>query len=407
MLPAEKPVSPTADATTPATRSFGRVLNSIQGLQQRLDDFSVEDVTHAQNKTENLIRELSFLQGKLNRLAIIQQSLTDSLTDSRRTISEMPGDNFELAALDNMEIYPTLHMLIKANNLIELVRARAPSFTKYIDDCTATRERAKVIRLTGDPQSIKGLPSPLLQLQAIPASETSGVGMRSLVPSESVGNEFIPDGLGELPPTSERADLLPAVMSEASGLDISRSENSNQDSPTEKLAAQPEGAADKKKKPTATNFDYNESLLEDLISTYGDFTGAPNLSPPRKKPKPAKPKAAEQKKSTPNVTLRATNIADAPRASTSVTVLRPQSESTKIPETEIISGVEARLPHTAAESVRALTKHSEIDRQLKNIIKNYGEYDLYELHTSPNLKLVGIAVIALLALVLGGFYFFK
>lgn len=403
MLPAKKQVSPTADANTPAARGFGRVLNSIQGLQQRLGDFSVEDVTHTQNKAENLIRDLSFLQRKLNGLAIIQQTLSDT----RRTISKMPEDNFELADLDSLKTYPTLHVLVKANKLIEVVRARAQSFAKYIDDWIATRESAAAITVTTDPRSIKELPSPLLQLEAIPAAEASAVAIRSLVLSETVANEFAPASLDELAPKIERADLLPSLMAEASQSQISGSENSDQDSPTENLAAQTQGAIDKKKNPTAANSGFNQRLLDDLISTYGDFTGAPNLSPPRKKPKPAKPKAAEQKKTTANVALGAANIGPAPRALASVTVLTPESVSTKITQAAIIPLLEVQLPQTAEENVRALTKHSEIDRELKNIIKNYGEYDLYQRHTSPNLKVAGIVAIALLALVLGGFYFFK
>ncbi|HET6892569.1 MAG TPA: hypothetical protein VFH31_15805, partial [Pyrinomonadaceae bacterium] len=201
MLPAKKQVSPTVDANTPAARGFGRVLNSIQGLQQRLGDFSVEDVTHTQNKAENLIRDLSFLQRKLNGLAIIQQTLSDT----RRTISEMPEDNFELAALDSLETYPTLHVLVKANKLIEVVRARAQSFAKYIDDWIATRESAAAITVTADLQSIKELPSPLLQLEAIPAAEASAVVIRSLVLSETAANEFAPASLDELAPKIERA----------------------------------------------------------------------------------------------------------------------------------------------------------------------------------------------------------
>ena len=54
-----------------------------------------------------------------------------------------------------------------------------------------------------------------------------------------------------------------------------------------------------------------------------------------------------------------------------------------------------------------MTKQGEIDRQLKSIIKDYGEYDLYQRHNPLNLKVAGIVAFALLALVLGGFYFLK
>jgi hypothetical protein len=49
----------------------------------------------------------------------------------------------------------------------------------------------------------------------------------------------------------------------------------------------------------------------------------------------------------------------------------------------------------------------EIDRQLKNIIKDYGEYDLYSHQKSTNIKTAAIAAAAVLGLILGGLYFFK
>jgi uncharacterized protein HemX len=52
-------------------------------------------------------------------------------------------------------------------------------------------------------------------------------------------------------------------------------------------------------------------------------------------------------------------------------------------------------------------KHGELDRQLKNIIKDYGEYDLYSHQSSTNVKKLALATFAALALMLGVWYFFK
>src|SRR5438034_11635646 len=86
MLPAQKEETVPANLAAPQLGGFGKVLNSIQGLQQRLDDFSVEDVSRAQAKAENLIRELSLLQLKLTGLAVMGQALTDVI----RTIEAIP-----------------------------------------------------------------------------------------------------------------------------------------------------------------------------------------------------------------------------------------------------------------------------------------------------------------------------
>src|ERR687891_2904818 len=106
MFPAQKQETPPPAATPSAAGGFGKVLNSIQGLQQRLDDFSVEDVSRAQSKTENLIRELSLLQLKLNGLSMMEQVVTDA----RRTIISIPDNNFDLVDFASLEKYPTLHL---------------------------------------------------------------------------------------------------------------------------------------------------------------------------------------------------------------------------------------------------------------------------------------------------------
>ena len=56
----------------------------------------------------------------------------------------------------------------------------------------------------------------------------------------------------------------------------------------------------------------------------------------------------------------------------------PEEVSAKVRQTEIISSLEAQQPKPAEENVTNLTKQGEIDRQLKSIIKDYGEYDLYQ-----------------------------
>jgi hypothetical protein len=44
---------------------------------------------------------------------------------------------------------------------------------------------------------------------------------------------------------------------------------------------------------------------------------------------------------------------------------------------------------------------------LKNIIKDYGEYDLYSQQPSTNIKTAALAAAAALGLLIGGFYLLK
>jgi hypothetical protein len=89
----------------------------------------------------------------------------------------------------------------------------------------------------------------------------------------------------------------------------------------------------------------------------------------------------------------------------------PSREETKAFELPAIATPEKQKPRAAADAkekkLSALSKHGELDRQLKSIIKDYGEYDLYPPQSSINFKMAALGAFAVLALVLGGFYFFR
>jgi hypothetical protein len=371
MFPAQKQDTPPADATASAAGGFGKVLNSIQGLQQRLDDFSVEDVSRAQSKAENLIRELSLLQLKLNGLAITEQVLTDA----RRTIVSIPENNFDLVDFDTLEKYPTLHLLVKASTLVELVRVRAQAFANYIDELNAARESAEAITVNFEPQGSKASASPFPQLGASAAFEAGG--------GENATAEL----------------LVPRVQLDELPAQKPGPEKGGRHSQSASLLDQPHGGSDKKK-TTAAKSGFNQRLLDDLIDTYGDFASSPNLPALLKATKPVMPKASEYEPFAAHSVKRedVTLPAVLPEA-VRVKVGTAKPVPTKITQDEIIFPPAVEHPRP--------TKQNEIDRQLKNIIKDYGEYDLYQRHSSLNLKVVGILTFAFLLLVLGGLYFFR
>jgi hypothetical protein len=68
---------------------------------------------------------------------------------------------------------------------------------------------------------------------------------------------------------------------------------------------------------------------------------------------------------------------------------------------------EFEKPLEDSRSAPNLQKAGELDRQLKKIIKDYGEYDLYSKQSSVNLTTGGIALFVVLGLVLGALYFFQ
>ncbi len=94
------------------------MLNSIQGLQQRLDDFSIEEVSRAHAKTHVLIREINNLQARLNTLA----KLTDVVFSVNAQIAAMPEENFDLVGPDSLEKHPQLRAIVQAGKLIRMHR---------------------------------------------------------------------------------------------------------------------------------------------------------------------------------------------------------------------------------------------------------------------------------------------
>ena len=87
MLPAKKQEArPETPQNSPAssTMGFGKVLTSIQGLQQRLEDFSVEDVVRTEADAKSLVLELSQLQIKLETLAGLKQFVASANQSNQR-----------------------------------------------------------------------------------------------------------------------------------------------------------------------------------------------------------------------------------------------------------------------------------------------------------------------------------
>jgi hypothetical protein len=177
-------------------------------------------------------------------------------------------------------------------------------------------------------------------------------------------------------------------------------------SASQHTAANQPAKASKIYNPGKSTFD--QRLLDDLIKSYGDFASfsgrtiasdealnSASLGAPHSQPVEAPPDSRSA-----DVEIR------------SLTTGWPQAEvkpALPPPETpaEIIRVIETEEPKTAPQSGTSLTRHGEIDRQLKSIIKDYGEYDLYSHRSSLKTKVAAIVAFALLGLVMVGFYFLK
>ncbi len=119
MLTAENNQTPDDNSNTgpmSTVGGFGNVLKSVQGLQQRLSDFSLDDVTAAEANANTLIHRTASVQQKLIELA----NLKRNLTAVARTIHQIPETDFDLISPDSLERHPQLHAIVKTSKIIRL-----------------------------------------------------------------------------------------------------------------------------------------------------------------------------------------------------------------------------------------------------------------------------------------------
>ena len=132
---------------------------------------------------------------------------------------------------------------------------------------------------------------------------------------------------------------------------------------------QTEAAATTSQSPmAASEANFDQRFLEDLIKDYGEFTILPRSTT-----------KVEVKK---ELELEPTTVT--PRAHKATTINLPTQPNLPSPR-----------------------KDGDLDRKLKKLIKDYGEYDLYSRQTPLKLKTGVAAAFLVLTLIFSGFYFFS
>lgn len=458
MLTAQNKQTPIdAGLSTGSTSSiggFGKVFNSIQGLQQRLGDFSIEDVTSAEGKANTLIRRLALLQNELNRLA----NLKHCLADAEDMIRQIPEPDYDLIGPASLEKHPQLHAIVKANKVIRLHRllkiakasAESVSFDPEVGRLEVTSPLAPAIaptkaqkypepvakidpKVNADKHATARLegkvsPSQVIELPARPTSiETeafSGLACEEAEPIAAVEDDAPSLTRVELEPTqctySEAStpivptDTLPEpfpvgetkveIYAMEAAIDQSTSARERmQDLQTPIPATTHRLQSNVVTSTTAPEFDderaltsidsvFDQRLLDELIQNYGEFAPFAKASASR----------LEMLKQDSNLATPHVGTSTAPIEAP----LRPEPKFVAL---EPVTEVEATAVEIVEVSVPNVRSNGDLDRQLKKIIKDYGEYDLYShsSHSSGTLKKSGIAAFIILGLVLSGVYFLR
>src|SRR6266550_909541 len=441
MLPAQTQefqpeMAPVQHTPTPTVYGFGKVLTSIQGLQQRLENFSVEDVSRAETDAKNLIQQLSVLQVKLHCLA----ELKKFVVSANAQISEIPAENFDQIAPDGLENHPQLHAIVQASKLIRFHRIMKAA--KAGAEFISFDPESGVLNIApsaapdrmGEREAELSPPSPgpefshLFDPQVEAHSELTATeaGSASTEPIQTDKDHEWVFSTDTEPQTSNDA-----VMDHVFELAAAESRKlTNADligkSQSDTLADGREAQTIETKVSPISVTGFDQRLLSDLIETYGEFTVKAKLpgtteapqatqfesrefqmvAAPVQEPKSTKKQPAnlqtlsapdiEQSESEERQTLPALLLSPKPEDSKSHELLAVRAPKTSESE-----------PFEREQRAPAISKHGELDRQLKSIIKDYGEYDLYSHRSSMNFKTAAIGAFAVLALVLGGFYFFK
>ena len=369
-----KVVSSTSN--TPSLAGFGKVLNSIQGLQQRLDDFSVDDISEATEKARTLAVRLSELQRQLATLTEINQSIATV----RTAVDHAANETRELTKLEGLDRPLQLQAIAQASNLIRFPRVmkaakdgpRVSSVNFIATDSRINTSKTEASKPTANPAESDKNPSESLQTSQIETLSASPdetvVGLNATEPPTNTA-------LAQVQETQPLREEPPARSGQVSQSDTVKVHNPTLRTEAKATpVAQPvfeslETAIERQTEaPVSTSADFDQRLLDDLIKNYGEFAASPNLPASIK---PAAKSAAKSKRET------------------------EHAES------------KARVGEFTKKNLPAVKKEGELDRQLKKLIKDYGEYDLYPQQSPVNLKNGVIAAVLLLALVFSGFYFFS
>jgi hypothetical protein len=406
MLTAQKENSPLETEPLPqrpqTTRSLDRMVTSIEGLRERVQGFTLEQVSEVDQRLRTMSLQLGELQQRLRALAemkqqigplqkAVQQAEADSLEQSRLATLVEP------IAVQSITQFGTL---LKFRRVIKLlkeakrgsgvpasadVEARAPVLPKPVEIITEPPRNEQ--KLATDLPAIQHeLPERSTNensvvVRSVALEQTEGVFDPAPVemdfePNEPFSNDpadaiFLDDSTASIQPReiiAEFADTRDepsssheAIFEEFKGTGDMEVHLAIPETETAETTGQPHTAASEE-----TNFD--QRLLDDLIKDYGEFTILPSSTPKREAKKEPK---LEPTTATPRVNASATvNLAS-----------------------------QRNLP--------AQRKDGELDRKLKKLIKDYGEYDLYSRQTPLKLKTGVVAAFLVLTLIFSGFYFFS
>jgi len=361
--------------SSPTSGTVGKVVNSIQGLQQRLNDYTLEEVSAAEKRSRNLLLGLLNLQSRVGSLVAIKKAMTVVY----EALEKIKSEDIKLSVFETSSKPIHLRDIIRASNLIKfpgLKRTSHPS-PGHAGNTAATsgetvpaakdlpKATRDVIR-DGSAANRRGATdSPSEPAFVFGVADIEG---SSEIPSadfswdkDSDSDKSIADTIQyepEIPTAAERSGAAEKINYPQSS--ITAPEFVQESPPKNTIAPIPAALV-------ATEGDFDQRLLDDLIKNYGEFFSSSD--------------------SASKVASQANNDA--------------VDTDNKPVSLEKLS-VESSKNNTARTS--PLKREGDIDRELKKIIKDYGEYDIYSGHSRINVKYAAMGAFLLVVAVFFGFY---
>jgi hypothetical protein len=357
----------------PTLRSFEKVVHSIDGLRERVQGLATEQLSETERQLQTMSLRLGALQQAVSALSEIKglMSRMEQMLPQAQAASVDESTLASVGSFTPLHSLPHLVNLGKFRRIIKLVKA-AKSVSVLLDS-SDMKNQALILDIDAEAE-LPGLDR-VVKLTALehpfpePVENSVIVGTAGECEEESEHTESLATSATNLvrtePNWDEPVDIIPAKDTFNETIDGSveaTEDRPSSDAVDSTASAQPRTAVCKEP-------DFDRRLLDDLIKNYGEFNVVPNL--------PATTSAQKEVKHD-----------DTP-------VSKRTTDST------------AASNFASHRNLPTQRKDGELDRKLKKLIKDYGEYDLYSRQAPLNLKTGVFVAFLLLTLVFSGFYFFS
>ena len=442
MLTAHKENSPLdneALARVPNARSLDRMVNSIEGLRERVQGFTLEQVSEVDQRLRKMLLQLGELQQTVNTLAEIKQKISGLEVAVQKSEAEMLERNRLVTAVEPIAVQSIARFgaLLKFHRVIRSIKEAkiAPRVSVSLDKKVGTFPAPGLIEaIPASAEFETDLPSSDYESQATlsalitggKAPEESGVDFDT--PRTQIDSESDLSNSTETTPV-EASTPGQQLATDLSSIEDPLSKRSFNDTPVDDMSEELE----------TTETTLGLSLFEPYEPFSNELSDSPLDEPTTCiEPQEIVAEFADTRNEPPSpndlyevdieTMIDETQMPVSGDADFDQRLLddliKDYGEFTILPSSTkqntkkewansepkpIAPQVDAFVPPiTPTPTTLPMTRRDgDLDLKLKKLIKDYGEYDLYSRQTPIKLKTGVVLAFLVLTLIFSGFYFFS